>query len=36
MNVILVVADTLRRDYLPCYGNTEVIAPKKVQVINVT
>lgn len=27
MNVILVVADTLRRDYLPCYGHTEVITP---------
>ena len=27
MNVILIVSDTLRRDYLPCYGNVDVIAP---------
>ncbi|MDE2819120.1 MAG: sulfatase [Chloroflexota bacterium] len=27
MNVILIVSDTLRRDYLPCYGNAEVITP---------
>ena len=27
MNVILVVTDTLRRDYLPCYGNLDVITP---------
>ena len=27
MNVILIVSDTLRRDYLPCYGNQDVIAP---------
>ncbi|MCY3832900.1 MAG: sulfatase [Chloroflexi bacterium] len=27
MNVILVVSDTLRRDYLPCYGNADVITP---------
>jgi len=27
MNIILVIADTLRRDHLPCYGTSEVIAP---------
>jgi arylsulfatase A-like enzyme len=27
MNVILIVSDTLRRDYLPCYGNNLVHAP---------
>lgn len=27
MNIILIIADTLRRDHLPCYGNQEVIAP---------
>lgn len=27
MNVILVVSDTLRRDHLPCYGNSDVYAP---------
>ena len=27
MNIIVIVSDTLRRDYLPCYSNTEVIAP---------
>ena len=27
MNIIVVVTDTLRRDYLSCYGNTEVITP---------
>ncbi|MCY4062564.1 MAG: sulfatase [Chloroflexi bacterium] len=27
MNVILVVTDTLRRDYLPCYGNSAVRTP---------
>ncbi len=27
MNIIMVVSDTLRRDHLPCYGNTEVITP---------
>ena len=27
MNIICVVTDTLRADYLPTYGNTEVIAP---------
>ena len=27
MNIILVVSDTLRKDYLPCYGNARVRAP---------
>ncbi len=27
MNIICVVTDTLRRDYLPTYGNQQVIAP---------
>lgn len=27
MNIIIIVCDTLRRDYLPCYGNQQVIAP---------
>ncbi len=27
MNIVLVVADTLRKDHLPCYGNRSVIAP---------
>jgi arylsulfatase A-like enzyme len=27
MNIVLVLSDTLRRDYLPCYGNTTIIAP---------
>lgn len=27
MNIILIVSDTFRRDHLPCYGNTSVIAP---------
>jgi arylsulfatase A-like enzyme len=27
MNIILVIADTLRMDHLPCYGNRDVIAP---------
>ena len=27
MNIILVISDTLRRDHLPCYGNTAVQAP---------
>ena len=28
MNIICVVTDTLRADYLPTYGNTQVIAPQ--------
>jgi arylsulfatase A-like enzyme len=27
VNIILIIADTLRQDHLPCYGNREVIAP---------
>ena len=27
MNIIVIVSDTLRRDYLPCYGNKTTIAP---------
>jgi len=27
MNIVVVVSDTLRQDYLPCYGNRTVIAP---------
>lgn len=27
MNVIVVISDTLRRDHLPCYGNSRVRAP---------
>ena len=27
MNIILVIADSLRRDHLPCYGNQRVITP---------
>ncbi len=26
-NIVLIVSDTLRRDYLPCYGNPAVLAP---------
>ena len=31
MNIICVVTDTLRADYLPTYGNTQVIAPNLTQ-----
>lgn len=27
MNIILIVSDTLRRDHLPCYGNSELKTP---------
>lgn len=27
MNIVLIVADTFRKDHLPCYGNPAVIAP---------
>ena len=31
MNIICVVTDTLRADYLPTYGNQQVIAPNLTQ-----
>ncbi len=27
LNVVLIIADTFRRDHLPCYGNKTIIAP---------
>ena len=31
MNIICIVTDTLRPDYLPTYGNQQVIAPNLTQ-----